>query len=81
MRALPACRFEAAGRVEAKVDAGSTIHVRGNTYSVSSRLIGEHVEARFALRALVEVGLIRRRQRERLVIDPSQRSITQVSHV
>jgi hypothetical protein len=46
LRALPAGRFEAAGRVEAKVDAGSTIHVKGNTYSVSSRLIGERVEVR-----------------------------------
>lgn len=46
LRALPARRFEAAGRVVATVDAGSTIHVKGNTYSVSSRLIGERVEVR-----------------------------------
>ena len=46
MRALPARRFEAVGRVGAKVDAGSTIRVCGNVYSVSSRLIGERVEVR-----------------------------------
>jgi hypothetical protein len=46
LRALPAGRFEAAGRVEVRVDAGSTIHARGNTYSVSSRLIGERVAVR-----------------------------------
>jgi hypothetical protein len=32
--------------VSVRVDSGSTIHLRGNTYSVSSRLIGERVEAR-----------------------------------
>ena len=46
LRVLPAGRFESAGRVAVKVDAGSTVHVRGNTYSVSSRLIGERVEVR-----------------------------------
>jgi len=46
LRKLPACRFESARRVEVRVDAGSTIHMRGNTYSVSSRLIGERVEVR-----------------------------------
>ena len=46
LRALPARRVEAAGRVVVTVDAGSTIHVKGNTYSVSSRLIGERVEVR-----------------------------------
>src|SRR5215210_890343 len=46
LRALPARRFEAVGRVGATVDAGSTIRVCGNVYSVSSRLIGERVEVR-----------------------------------
>lgn len=46
LRPLPTRRFEAAGRVAAKVDAGSTIRVCGNVYSVSSRLIGERVEVR-----------------------------------
>ena len=41
MRSLESC-----GRLRVRVDTGSTIHVRGNTYSVASRLIGERVEAR-----------------------------------
>lgn len=43
---LPSRRLESCQRVWVRVDRGSTIHVRGNTYSVSSRLIGERVEAR-----------------------------------
>ena len=46
LRALPARRFEAVGRVGAKVDAGRTIRVCGNVYSASSRPIGERVEVR-----------------------------------
>src|SRR5215207_4963667 len=46
LRALPPPRTAAAGRVVVTVDAGSTIHVKGNTYSASSRLIGERVEVR-----------------------------------
>src|SRR5438067_1673258 len=45
-----------------------------------ARLIRDGIESRFAVRAFVEVCLIRRRQRQRLVIDPTQRSVTQVSH-
>jgi hypothetical protein len=40
----PARRLEMGQRVKVRVDAGSTIHVGGNAYSVSSRLIGERVE-------------------------------------
>jgi hypothetical protein len=43
---LPAHRLESCQRLCVRVDRGSTIHVRGNTYSVASRLIGERVEAR-----------------------------------
>ena len=46
LRPLPARRLESCRRVKARVDTGSTIHVRGNTYSVPARLIGEEVEAR-----------------------------------
>jgi hypothetical protein len=46
LRPLPARRLESCQRWRVRVDTGSTIHVRGNTYSVASRLIGEHVEAR-----------------------------------
>jgi hypothetical protein len=44
LSSLPARRLEMGRRVTARVDAGSTIHVGGNTYSVPSRLIGERVE-------------------------------------
>ncbi len=43
---LPPRRLESCQRLCVRVDRGSTIHVRGNTYSVASRLIGERVEAR-----------------------------------
>src|SRR5262249_578286 len=43
---LPARRPEACQRLRVRVDTGSTIHVRGNTYSVASRMIGEVVEVR-----------------------------------
>jgi Mu transposase-like protein len=46
LRPLPARRLESCKRLRLRVDCGSTIHVEGNTYSVASRLIGEHVEAR-----------------------------------
>lgn len=46
LRPLPSRRLESCQRVWVRVDRGSTIHVRGNTYSVCSRLIGERVEAR-----------------------------------
>ena len=41
---LPLRRLEMGRRVTPRVDAGSTIHVGGNIYSVPSRLIGERVE-------------------------------------
>jgi len=46
LRALPARRLESCKRRTVRVDRGSTIHVERNVYSVSSRLIGEGVEAR-----------------------------------
>jgi hypothetical protein len=46
LRTLPERRLEGYKRVQARVDTGSLIHVKYNTYSVNSRLIGERVEAR-----------------------------------
>ncbi len=46
LRPLPPRRLEACKRLKVRVDSGSTIRVAGNVYSVSSRLIGEWVEAR-----------------------------------
>jgi hypothetical protein len=46
LRPLPQRRLEACKRLKVRVDTGSTIRVEGNVYSVSSRLIGERVEAR-----------------------------------
>ena len=46
LRPLPARRVEGYKRVRVRVDTGSLIRVKYNTYSVNSRLIGEHVEAR-----------------------------------
>src|SRR5581483_8369640 len=75
LRALPASRFESALRVEVKVDAGSTIHVKGNTYSVSSRLIGErvavrlfaeHVEVWYAQRLVERMPRLRGRGQHRI---------------
>jgi hypothetical protein len=44
LSSLPSRRLETGRRVTVRVDAGSTIHVGGNVYSVPSRLIGEWVE-------------------------------------
>src|SRR5262249_45528317 len=46
LRPWPERRLEACKRLTVRVASGSTIHVAGNIYSVSSRLIGEWVEAR-----------------------------------
>lgn len=46
LRALPDGRLESIKRVKVRVDSGSVIYVERNVYSVHSRLIGEHVEAR-----------------------------------
>jgi hypothetical protein len=46
LRCLPERRQESYKRVSARVDRGSLIHADRNTYSVSSRLIGERVEVR-----------------------------------
>jgi hypothetical protein len=43
---LPAMRLDDAKRLRVKVGCGSTIRVQHNVYSVSSRLMGEWVEAR-----------------------------------
>ena len=52
LRSLPAQRLDACKRVAVRVDRGSTIHVGGNTYSVSSRLIGEWVEVHIGAESL-----------------------------
>lgn len=46
LRPLPANRRDAYKRIDVRVGTGSVIRVRGNTYSVDSRLIGEWVEVR-----------------------------------
>ncbi|MFH1742689.1 MAG: IS21 family transposase, partial [bacterium] len=46
LRRLPVRRLDDCQRVKVKVGPSSTIHVLHNTYTVSSRLIGERVEAR-----------------------------------
>jgi len=46
LRPLPARRLESGERGRARVQRGSTIQVRHNTYSVPARLIGEYVEVR-----------------------------------
>jgi len=46
LRPLPPRRLEACKRLRLRVEAGSTVRVEGNVYSVPSRLIGEWVEAR-----------------------------------
>ena len=46
LQPLPERRVDASKRLHVKVGPSSTIRVRGNVYSVHSRLIGEHVEAR-----------------------------------
>ncbi len=46
LRPLPGQRLESCKRQQVRVDSGSTIRVVGNVYSVSSRLLGEWVEAR-----------------------------------
>jgi len=46
LRRLPAYRLDDGQRFKVKVNSGSTIQVLFNTYMVSSRLIGEQVEAR-----------------------------------
>jgi hypothetical protein len=48
LRTLPDSRLDSCKRVNARVDSGSLIYVDRNTYSVNSRLIGEHVEARLS---------------------------------
>jgi hypothetical protein len=46
LHALPATRLDAMKRERVRVSVGSTIRVNHNTYSVNSRLIGEHLEVR-----------------------------------
>src|SRR5512135_1561176 len=57
---LPLRRLESGRRVTARVDAGSTIHVGGNVYSVPSRRIGERVDVHVGAESL-EVWLGARR--------------------
>jgi len=49
LRTLPARRLETQERWRVRVQRGSTIQVRHNTYSVPARLIGESVEVRIAV--------------------------------
>jgi len=49
LQPLPGRRLESCKRRTVRVDKGSTIHVESNVYSVSSRLIGEWVEARIGV--------------------------------
>jgi hypothetical protein len=57
LRPLPASRLEACKRLRVRVEAGSTVRVEGNVYSVPSRLIGEWVEVRlFADKVEVHFG-------------------------
>ena len=46
LRRLPKHRLEACKRLKVRVEAGSSVRVDGNVYSVASRLIGEWVEVR-----------------------------------
>jgi hypothetical protein len=46
LRSLPALRLDTCRRLKVRVGPSSTIRALDNTYSVSSRLIGEEVEAR-----------------------------------
>jgi Mu transposase-like protein len=46
LRPLPSRRLDACKRLRVRVEAGSTVRVEGNVYSLPSRLIGEWVEAR-----------------------------------
>jgi hypothetical protein len=46
LKPLPARRLDACRTVDARVSRASTIHVKNNTYSVHSRLIGEKVQVR-----------------------------------
>lgn len=46
LRPLPQRRLEAFKPLRVRVEAGSTVRVEGNVYSVPSRLIGECLEAR-----------------------------------
>lgn len=67
MRRLPQRRLEDFGRERVKVSRNATIHVRHNTYSVNSRLIGERVEVRiFADHLEVFYGGQRLEKMERL---------------
>jgi hypothetical protein len=67
LRALPGHRLEACKRLKVRVEAGSTIRVEGNVYSVPSRLIGEWLEARlYAERVEVWYGQKRLEQLPRL---------------
>ena len=44
LRNLPSRRIDAWSRLQVRVSQGSTIRIKYNTYSVPSRLIGEHVD-------------------------------------
>lgn len=75
LKPLPARRMESYKRERVKVDTGSLMSVDRNTYSVSSRLIGEQVEARlyldrvevwYAQRKVEELPRLRGRRKHRV---------------
>ena len=75
LRQLPALRTEDYKRLEVRVSRFSTIHVRANTYSVHSRLIGERVRVHlhadyldvyYAQRHLERMPRLRGRSRHRI---------------
>ena len=75
LRSLPARRMEDYKRLEVRVSRFSTIHVRANTYSVHSRLIGErvrvhlyadHLDVYYAQRHLERMPRLRGRSRHRI---------------
>ncbi len=52
LRNLPSRRIDAWSRLEVRVSQGSTIRIKFNTYSVPSRLIGEHVDVHIKVESL-----------------------------
>jgi hypothetical protein len=52
LQPLPACRLETLEQARVRVSRSSTIRVKGNTYSVPARLIGEMVQVRIGAEVL-----------------------------
>ena len=75
LRQLPALRTEDYTRLDVRVSRFSTIHVRANTYSVHSRLIGEtvrihlyaeHLDVYYAQRHLERIPRLRGKRSHRI---------------